>query len=99
MPVPPTLLPHRYPLAVRSSGLLEDSPNQPFAGVYQTYMLPNRAEERQFRLIQLVTAVKRVYASTFSQRAKAYLGMTPYRLEEEKMAVIIQRIVGGVLRS
>ena len=87
-----------YPLAVRSSGLLEDSPNQPFAGVYQTYMLPNRGDQQE-RLIQLVTAVKRVYASTFSRRAKAYLRMTPYRLEEEKMAVIIQRIVGGIHSS
>ena len=86
----------RYPLAVRSSGLLEDSPNQPFAGVYHTYMLPNRSKNLQERLIQLVTAVKRVYASTFSRRAKAYLRMTPYRLEEEKMAAIIQRIVGGI---
>ncbi len=83
------------PLAVRSSGLLEDSPNQPFAGVYKTYMLPNRNKSLDQRLIQLVSAVKRVYASTFSKRAKAYLGMTPYRLEEEKMAVIVQRVVGS----
>lgn len=83
-----------FPLAVRSSGLLEDSPNQPLAGVYQTFMLPNNHPELQTRLIQLVTAVKRVWASTFSQAAKAFLRMTPYRLEEEKMAVIIQKIVG-----
>jgi CheY-like chemotaxis protein len=83
-----------YPLAVRSSGLFEDSPSQPFAGVYQTYMVPNRDEDVQKRLNELVTAVKRVYASTFSQRAKAFLRMTPFRLEEEKMAVIIQKIVG-----
>jgi hypothetical protein len=83
------------PLAVRSSGLLEDSPNQPFAGVYKTYMLPNRNKNLDLRLIQLVSAVKRVYASTFSQRAKGFLGMTPYRLEEEKMAVIVQRVVGS----
>jgi len=84
----------RYPLAVRSSGLLEDSPNQPFAGVYQTYMLPNSDPDPETRLYQLVGAVKRVFASTFSGRAKSFLRMTPYRLEEEKMAVIIQRIVG-----
>jgi hypothetical protein len=84
----------RQPLAVRSSGLLEDSPYQPFAGVYQTYMLPNNDPDPQVRLHQLLTAVKRVYASTFSQRAKGFLDMTPYRLEEEKMAVIIQEIVG-----
>jgi CheY-like chemotaxis protein len=84
----------RYPLAVRSSGLLEDSPNQPFAGVYQTFMLPNNDPDPEKRLVQLIAAVKRVYASTFSRTAKSFLRMTPYRLEEEKMAVIIQKIVG-----
>ncbi len=84
-----------YPLAVRSSGLLEDSPNQPFAGIYRTFMLPNTEEDLETRLVQLVAAVKRVYLSTFSRQAKEFLTMTPYRLEEEKMAVIIQRIVGG----
>jgi len=83
-----------FPLAVRSSGLLEDSPNQPFAGVYTTYMLPNNDPDPQVRLIQLIAAIKRVYASTFSQMAQAYLRMTPYRLEEEKMAVIVQKLVG-----
>jgi ribose 5-phosphate isomerase len=83
-----------YPLAVRSSGLFEDSPSQPFAGVYDTFMVPNRDGNLEERLGALVTAVKRVYASTFSQRAKAFLRMTPFRLEEEKMAVIIQKIVG-----
>jgi CheY-like chemotaxis protein len=83
-----------YPLAVRSSGLLEDSPNQPFAGVYETYMLPNNAPDLETRLVQLVGAVKRVYSSTFALQAKDFLRVTPYRLEEEKMAVIIQRIVG-----
>jgi len=82
------------PLAVRSSGLLEDSPYQPFAGVYETHMLPNNDPDLEVRLVQLVTAVKRVYASMFSQRAKEFLEMTPYRLEEEKMAVIIQEVVG-----
>jgi hypothetical protein len=83
-----------YPLAVRSSGLLEDSPNQPFAGVYETYMLPNNAPDLETRLVHLVGAVKRVYCSTFALQAKEFLRVTPYRLEEEKMAVIIQRIVG-----
>ena len=83
-----------YPLAVRSSGLFEDSPSQPFAGVYDTFMVPNRDGTLEERLASLVAAVKRVYASTFSQRAKAFLRMTPFRLEEEKMAVIIQKIVG-----
>jgi hypothetical protein len=84
----------QFPLAVRSSGLLEDSPHQPFAGVYQTYMLPNNDPDPEVRLNQLLAAVKRVYASTFSQRAKGFLRMTPYRLEEEKMAVIVQEVVG-----
>ena len=82
------------PLAVRSSGLLEDSPSQPFAGVYRTVMIPNRGTLDE-RLGQLVAAVQRVWASTFSLRAQAFLGMTQFRLEEEKMAVIIQRIVGS----
>jgi CheY-like chemotaxis protein len=85
----------RYPLAVRSSSLLEDSQYQPFAGVYDTCMLPNSHSEPKTRLRQLVSAIKRVYASTFSHRAKAYLDATPYRLEEEKMAVILQRVVGA----
>ncbi|MCK5125890.1 MAG: histidine kinase [candidate division Zixibacteria bacterium] len=100
-----------YPLAVRSSSLLEDSQFQPFAGVYETYMLPNNHVDIEVRLKQLIAAVKRVYASTFSNHAKAYLKATPYRLEEEKMAVIIQKLIGsrhkenfypdfsGVLRS
>jgi len=82
------------PLAVRSSGLLEDSPSQPLAGVYRTIMLPNRGRLRQ-RLADLLEAVKTVYASTFSRDARAFLKMTPFRLEEEKMAVIIQRMVGA----
>ncbi|MCP3979442.1 MAG: histidine kinase [bacterium] len=85
----------RHPLAVRSSGLLEDSPDQPFAGIYQTFMLPNNHPDIESRLVQLIAAVKRVYASTFSQQAKGFLRATPYRLEEEKMAVIIQEIVGA----
>ncbi len=84
-----------YPLAVRSSSLLEDSPYLPFAGIYQTYMLPNNEKRRRVRLEQLITAVKLVYASTFSEHARSYLAATPFRLEEEKMAVIIQKIVGS----
>jgi CheY-like chemotaxis protein len=86
----------RYPLAVRSSSLLEDSQYQPFAGIYETYMLPNNHPDTEVRLGQLIDAIKRVYASTFSTRAKTYLGTTPYRLEEEKMAVILQKVVGAV---
>ena len=83
-----------YPLAVRSSGLLEDSQSQAFAGVYQTYMLPNNDPDPAVRLRHLIAAIKKVYASTFSNRAKGFLDITPYRLEEEKMAVLIQRVVG-----
>ncbi len=84
-----------YPLAVRSSSLLEDSQYQPLAGVYKTYMLPNNHPERAVRLRQLIGAVKRVFASTFLTYAKNYFKVTPYLLEEEKMAVIVQRLVGA----
>ena len=84
-----------YPLAVRSSSLLEDSQYQPFAGIYATHMLPNDHDRTDVRLRQLLTAIKRVYASTFSGAAKQYLAEGPYRLEEEKMAVVLQRVVGG----
>ena len=83
----------RDPIAVRSSSLLEDSQYQPFTGVYDTVMLTNQGAPPK-RLERLVDAIKRVYASTFSRRAKSHLKATPYRLEEEKMAVILQRIVG-----
>ena len=85
----------QYPLAVRSSSLLEDSQYQPFAGIYETFMLPNNHDNLGVRLAQLIASIKRVYASTFSSHAKAYLETTPYRLEEEKMAVIVQRLVGA----
>ncbi len=83
------------PLAVRSSSLLEDSQYQPFSGVYETFMLANQDEDLQVRLEQLMEAIKRVYASTFSRHAKVYVRATPYRLEEEKMAVLIQQVVGA----
>lgn len=85
----------REPIAVRSSSLLEDSQYQPFAGIYETYMLPNNHRNRRVRLEQLLDAIKRVYASTFSPHAKAYLATTPYRIEEEKMAVVLQKVVGS----
>lgn len=84
----------REPLAVRSSSLLEDSQYHPFAGVYDTYMLPNNHPDSEVRLQQLLNTVKCVYASTFYNRTKDYMNMTTYRLEEEKMAVIIQKMVG-----
>ena len=86
----------RYPLAVRSSSLLEDSQYQPFTGVYETFMLGNHHPDLVARLEHLMEAIQRVYASTFSQHAKAYVRATPYRLEEEKMAVIVQQVVGTV---
>jgi len=86
----------RYPLAVRSSSLLEDSQYQPFTGVYETFMLGNQRTDLVGRLEQLMEAIKRIYASTFSQHAKAYVRATPYRLEEEKMAVIVQQVVGSI---
>jgi CheY-like chemotaxis protein len=82
------------PLAVRSSSLLEDSQFQPFAGVYTTYMIPNNDDDLDTRLEKLIQCIKCVYASTFSTKAKDYIKATTYRLEEEKMAVIIQRLVG-----
>ena len=85
----------RYPLAVRSSSLLEDSQYQPFSGVYETFMLANRHEDIQVRLEQLLEAIKLVFASTFTQHAKTYVRATPYRLEEEKMAVVLQQVVGA----
>ncbi len=83
------------PLAVRSSSLLEDSQYHPFAGIYETYMIPNNHPDIDVRLHQLLTAIKRVYASTFFKATKDYIRLTSYRLEEEKMAVIIQKLVGA----
>ncbi len=82
------------PLAVRSSSLLEDSQYHPFAGVYETYMLPNNHPNPLIRLNNLLNTIKRVYASTFYQSTKDYIKITSYRLEEEKMAVIIQKMIG-----
>jgi CheY-like chemotaxis protein len=84
----------RSPLAVRSSSLLEDSQYHPFAGVYETYMLPNNQSNPLIRLNDLLNTIKRVFASTFYQSAKDYIKVTSYRLEEEKMAVIVQKMVG-----
>jgi len=85
----------KEPLAVRSSSLLEDSQYHPFAGVYETYFIPNKHENPLIRLSELLDAIKRVYASTFYQGTKTYINVTSYRLEEEKMAVIIQTMIGA----
>lgn len=82
------------PLAVRSSSTLEDSLYQPFAGVYATIMLPNNHPSLDVRLAQLLEALKVVYASTFMRGARDYLETTPHRLEEERMAVVVQSLVG-----
>ncbi len=87
------------PLAVRSSSLLEDSHYQPFAGIYQTCMIPNNHEDFEERLTDLSNAVKCVYASTYFQSSKDYLKATNHMIEEEKMAVVIQRITGNVYGS
>jgi CheY-like chemotaxis protein len=86
----------KEPLAVRSSSLLEDSQYHPFAGVYETYMIPNSNSNPLLRLKDLLNTIKRVYASTFYRSAKDYIRVTSYRLEEEKMAVIIQKMVGAL---
>jgi hypothetical protein len=83
-----------YPLAVRSSSLLEDSPFQPFAGVFETLMLPNADAQPQRRLEELQAAIARVYASAFSHRVRRIIDATPYRVEEMQMAVVIQKMVG-----
>lgn len=83
-----------YPLAVRSSSLLEDAQFRAYAGLYKTYMLPNDDPHLERRLNQLVNAIKLVYASTYFQGPKAFSKRVGHRTEEEKMAVIIQRMVG-----
>ena len=84
----------KYPIAVRSSSLLEDSQYQPLAGTYETYMLPNNSRSNKKRLRELSIAIKRVYASTFKGEAKTLLDNTAHRIEEEKMAILIQELVG-----
>lgn len=82
------------PLAVRSSSLLEDSLKSPFAGVYETKMIPNNQPGIDTRFRKLSEAIKLVYASTFFNNARCYMQATPHNLEDEKMAVIIQEVVG-----
>jgi hypothetical protein len=82
------------PLAIRSSGLFEDSQNQPFAGIFETYLIPNNHPDPKVRLDQLMDAIKLVYASVYSPTAKGYVEAVNYRIEQEKMAVVIQEVVG-----
>ncbi len=81
------------PLAVRSSSLLEDSHYQPFAGIYSTYMIPH-VDDRYEMLKMLSDAIKGVYASVFFADSKAYMTATSNVIDQEKMAVIIQEVVG-----
>jgi len=81
------------PLSVRSSSLLEDSQYQPFAGIFETYFLPNN-QDMDTRLRLLCDAIKLVYASSFLKKAKSYAETTDQSIEESKMAVVIQLVVG-----
>ena len=82
------------PMSVRSSSLLEDSHYQPFAGVYQTSMIANTgSHEKRFK--ELETAIKTVWASTYFEEAREYLKSTGHKLDEEKMAVILQQVTGS----
>lgn len=83
-----------FPLAVRSSSLLEDSHYQPFAGIYDTYFLPNNYHSLRGRTARLLTAIKLIYASVYCRNSRNYIEATGNRAEEEKMAVILQEIVG-----
>ena len=98
------------PIAIRSSSLLEDSHYQPFAGIYSTYMIP-RLDDKYQMLQMLAAAIKSVYASVYYKDSKAYMTATRNVIDQEKMAVILQEVVGaehgdryypnisGVLRS
>ena len=83
-----------FPLAVRSSSLLEDSQYQPLAGMYSTYMLPNSHINEKERFNQLCETIKRIYASTFFQGPKSLMDNIIHRHEEEKMGVIIMELAG-----
>ena len=84
----------QQPIAIRSSSLLEDSHYQPFAGIYSTYMIPY-SEDRNKRLRMLVSAIKGVYASVFYRASKDYMAATQNVIDQEKMAVILQEVVGS----
>lgn len=83
------------PLAVRSSGLFEDSLMQPFAGIFETFLVPNNHPEPSERLKQCSDAIKLVFASTYSKIARSYIEAIDYKIEEERMAVVLQEVVGN----
>jgi hypothetical protein len=82
------------PLAVRSSSLFEDSMSQPFSGIFGTYLLPNNNQDPEIRFRQLSEAIKLVFASIYSKNARTYFEAINYKVEQEKMAVVIQSVVG-----
>jgi hypothetical protein len=84
----------RTPLAIRSSSLLEDALSRPFAGVYETKMVPNHQPETDSRFLRLSEAVKFVYASTWFGAARDYVRATGPAVSDEKMAVVVQEVVG-----
>ncbi|MCD4651580.1 MAG: PEP/pyruvate-binding domain-containing protein, partial [Candidatus Cloacimonetes bacterium] len=86
----------RKPLAVRSSGLLEDSTSQPMAGIYSTHLRANTHPDREIRLQQLCDAIKMVFASMHFRESRRYLQNIQFNPEEERMAVLIQEIAGAV---
>jgi len=85
----------KKPIAIRSSGMFEDSLTQPFAGIFDTYLLPNSHPDQNERLKQLTDAIKLVFASAFSSTAKGYVKAINYKIEEERMAIVIQEVVGN----
>ena len=84
----------KSPIAVRSSSLLEDSHYQPFAGIYSTYMVP-KIEEKYDMLRTVSDAIKAVYASVFYKDSKAYMTATSNLIDQEKMAIVLQEVVGS----
>ncbi|MFO7658992.1 MAG: DUF5752 family protein [Bacteroidales bacterium] len=82
------------PIAVRSSSLSEDSITQPFAGVFDTYIIPNNHPNKFLRYQNLLNAIKLVYASVYSDSARTYFRAINHKLEEERMAVVLQELVG-----
>lgn len=86
----------RRPIVVRSSSLLEDSQFLPFAGV-SSFILPNHHPDLQVRLQQLQQAIQLIYASVFSTRSKIYIANTPYKIQEVKMGIVIQELVGETI--
>jgi CheY-like chemotaxis protein len=82
------------PLAIRSSSLLEDSYYQPFAGIYSTYMIPRIVNDERLMIDLLSNAIKSVYASVYFKESKSYMSSTSNVIDEEKMAVVLQEVVG-----